>query len=225
MIFLALILPRCIFSGIMHFTIFDWSAIVAYLGITLALGLYFRSRSGKSVDDYFVSGRNVSWWLAGTSMVATTFAADMQHADSILIMGSNMAECHPVAFRWVMESFRRPGWDVVADLAAGTRQPMFRWTRFAGVVVVVCDATAKSIATARRLEKVGTHLVVNRAAGQADIDRVISAVTLPLLGVVPDDPAVGEADRAGHALIDAAPASPAVRSIRQIATRLVEGLG
>ena len=60
----------------MNFTVLDWSAIVAYLGITLALGLYFRSRSGKSVDDYFVSGRNVSWWLAGTSMVATTFAAD-----------------------------------------------------------------------------------------------------------------------------------------------------
>jgi SSS family solute:Na+ symporter len=60
----------------MHFTVLDWSAIVGYLGITLALGLYFRNRSGKSVDDYFVSGRNVSWWLAGTSMVATTFAAD-----------------------------------------------------------------------------------------------------------------------------------------------------
>lgn len=60
----------------MNFTILDWSAIVGYLGITLALGLYFRSRSGRSVDDYFVSGRNVSWWLAGTSMVATTFAAD-----------------------------------------------------------------------------------------------------------------------------------------------------
>jgi Na+/proline symporter len=60
----------------MNFTPLDWSAIVLYLGITLALGLYFRSRSAKSVDDYFVSGRNVSWWLAGTSMVATTFAAD-----------------------------------------------------------------------------------------------------------------------------------------------------
>src|SRR5579883_3038346 len=60
----------------MNFTLLDWSAVVAYLGITLFLGLYFRSRSGKSVDDYFVSGRNVSWWLAGTSMVATTFAAD-----------------------------------------------------------------------------------------------------------------------------------------------------
>jgi SSS family solute:Na+ symporter len=60
----------------MNFTLLDWSAIIAYLGITLFLGLYFRSRSGKSVDDYFVSGRSVSWWLAGTSMVATTFAAD-----------------------------------------------------------------------------------------------------------------------------------------------------
>jgi SSS family solute:Na+ symporter len=60
----------------MSFTLLDWAAIVAYLGISLLLGLYFRRRSGRSVDDYFVSGRNVTWWLAGTSMVATTFAAD-----------------------------------------------------------------------------------------------------------------------------------------------------
>jgi Na+/proline symporter len=60
----------------MNLSLLDWSAIAAYLLITLGLGLYFRGRSGRSVDDYFVSGRNVSWWLAGTSMVATTFAAD-----------------------------------------------------------------------------------------------------------------------------------------------------
>jgi Na+/proline symporter len=54
----------------------DWFTILAYLVITLALGLLFRSRSGRSVDDYFASGRSVNWWLAGTSMVATTFAAD-----------------------------------------------------------------------------------------------------------------------------------------------------
>ena len=54
----------------------DWLAIVGYLAITILLGLYFRKRSSKSVDDYFVSGRSVNWWLAGTSMVATTFAAD-----------------------------------------------------------------------------------------------------------------------------------------------------
>ena len=40
---------------------------------------------------------------------ATTFAADLQHSDSILIMGSNMAECHPVAFRWVMKAKTRDG--------------------------------------------------------------------------------------------------------------------
>ncbi len=60
----------------MRFTLLDWSAVAAYLAITLVLGLYFRRRSARSVDDYFVSGRDVSWWLAGTSMVATTFAAD-----------------------------------------------------------------------------------------------------------------------------------------------------
>ena len=60
----------------MNLTALDWFAILAYLVVTLALGLFFRARSGRSVDDYFVSGRNVNWWLAGTSMVATTFAAD-----------------------------------------------------------------------------------------------------------------------------------------------------
>src|SRR5437773_3469722 len=60
----------------MHLTWLDWSAIIGYLGITILMGLYFRGRSGSSMDDYFVSGRSVSWWLAGTSMVATTFAAD-----------------------------------------------------------------------------------------------------------------------------------------------------
>ena len=35
---------------------------------------------------------------------ATTFSMDMQNADAIMIMGSNMAECHPVAFRWVMKA-------------------------------------------------------------------------------------------------------------------------
>ena len=60
----------------MTLSLLDWLAIVGYLAITILLGFWFRKRSAKSVDDYFVSGRNVNWWLAGTSMVATTFAAD-----------------------------------------------------------------------------------------------------------------------------------------------------
>ncbi len=60
----------------MNFTLLDWSAIVGYLAITLVIGVWFRRRSSRSVDDYFLSGRKANWWLAGTSMVATTFAAD-----------------------------------------------------------------------------------------------------------------------------------------------------
>ena len=60
----------------MIFTLLDWTTIAAYLLLTLVMGLWFRRRSSRSVDDYFVSGRAVNWWLAGTSMVATTFAAD-----------------------------------------------------------------------------------------------------------------------------------------------------
>ena len=69
----------------MTLTLLDWSAIVGYLAITILLGFWFRKRSSRSVDDYFVSGRNVNWWLAGTSMVATTFAADTPLAVTFLV--------------------------------------------------------------------------------------------------------------------------------------------
>jgi SSS family solute:Na+ symporter len=87
----------------MTFTFLDWAAIVAYLLITLLLGLYFKSRSGKSVDDYFVSGRNVSWWLAGTSMVATTFAADTP----LLVTG--LVYRQGISGNWIWWSFLLSG--------------------------------------------------------------------------------------------------------------------
>src|SRR4030095_16742096 len=54
----------------------DWAIIAAYFLISLAIGLYYSRRAGKDVGEYFLSGRSLRWWLAGTSMVATTFAAD-----------------------------------------------------------------------------------------------------------------------------------------------------
>ena len=54
----------------------DWIVIIVYLAMNLLISLYYRRRSSGSTEEFFVSGRNVSWWLAGTSMVATTFAAD-----------------------------------------------------------------------------------------------------------------------------------------------------
>ena len=60
----------------MALTTTDWIVIATYLLLNLLISLYYRRRSSGSTEEFFVSGRNVSWWLAGTSMVATTFAAD-----------------------------------------------------------------------------------------------------------------------------------------------------
>ena len=60
----------------MKLTLVDGLVILAYFAFNLGIGFYYRKRATKSVSDFFVSGRKVTWWLAGTSMVATTFAAD-----------------------------------------------------------------------------------------------------------------------------------------------------
>jgi SSS family solute:Na+ symporter len=54
----------------------DWGIVAVYLILSLAVGVYFTRRASGSMSSYFVSDRNMSWWLLGTSMVATTFAAD-----------------------------------------------------------------------------------------------------------------------------------------------------
>src|SRR5947207_12016179 len=60
----------------MSLTAIDWAVIIGYLLVNLAIGTYYRRRASGNTEEFFVSSRNVSWWLAGTSMVATTFAAD-----------------------------------------------------------------------------------------------------------------------------------------------------
>ncbi len=54
----------------------DWTIIVLFFVVSLGIGLYSSRSSGKSSADYFLSGRNMPWWLLGLSMVATTFSAD-----------------------------------------------------------------------------------------------------------------------------------------------------
>jgi SSS family solute:Na+ symporter len=60
----------------MTLTVLDWIVIGAYFALNLAIGLYYARRARGSTTEFFLSGRNVPWWLAGTSMVATTFSAD-----------------------------------------------------------------------------------------------------------------------------------------------------
>ena len=54
----------------------DWTIVLLYMAATLALGVYLARRASGSLEDFFVSGRSLPWWLAGTSMAATTFSID-----------------------------------------------------------------------------------------------------------------------------------------------------
>jgi SSS family solute:Na+ symporter len=87
----------------MALTLLDWAVILGYLLLMLLLGLFFRRRSSRSTEDYFVSGRQVTWWLAGTSMVATTFAADTP------LVVTGLVYTQGIAGNWLWWSFLPSG--------------------------------------------------------------------------------------------------------------------
>jgi Na+/proline symporter len=69
----------------------DYAVIVAFFALNLGIGLYYSKRGSTSLSEYFLSGRNVPWWLAGTSMVATTFGADTPLAVSEMVTKNGIA--------------------------------------------------------------------------------------------------------------------------------------
>jgi Na+/proline symporter len=74
---------------------FDWAVVAAFFGLNLAIGLAYARRGGSSFSEFFLSGRNVPWWLAGISMVATTFAVDTPLAVTGFVAK------HGIAGNWV----------------------------------------------------------------------------------------------------------------------------
>ena len=87
----------------MQITLVDWLIIVGYFVITLGIGLYFRNRAGSNLTEYFISGRSLPWWIAGTSMVATTFAADTPLAVTGIVAANGLAG------NWVWWAFAAGG--------------------------------------------------------------------------------------------------------------------
>ncbi|WP_288370214.1 sodium:solute symporter family protein [uncultured Algoriphagus sp.] len=60
----------------MNITAIDWAIIAAFFIISLLIGIFTSKKAGSSAKEFFLSGRNMPWWLLGVSMVATTFSAD-----------------------------------------------------------------------------------------------------------------------------------------------------
>lgn len=119
-------------------------------------------------------------------------------------------------------------WVVVGDLSGGARQTAFGWAPYADRLLLVVEPTAQSILTARRIERIArarrdveTLLVVNKVTGPDDVADVERALRLPATGAVPADDGVRAAERLGVAVLDLAPASPAVIAIDRLAARIV----
>ena len=69
----------------------DWAIIGAYFAVALGVGVALSRRAARNVVEFFASGRSLPWWLAGTSMVATTFAADTPLAVTGLVATYGLA--------------------------------------------------------------------------------------------------------------------------------------
>ena len=65
----------------------DWTIILIYIAFSLGVGIYFSKRAKSSTEEYYLSGRTLPWWVVGTSMVATTFAADTPLAITEFVRG------------------------------------------------------------------------------------------------------------------------------------------
>lgn len=69
----------------------DWIIIAAYFLLSLGIGLWYSKRAGKNSSEFFLGGRNMPWYLAGISMVATTFAADTPLAVNELVVQNGIS--------------------------------------------------------------------------------------------------------------------------------------
>ena len=69
----------------------DWALVALYFAFSFGIAIYYYRRAGRNTSEFFLSGRNMPWWLAGTSMVATTFAADTPLAVTELVAQNGIA--------------------------------------------------------------------------------------------------------------------------------------
>ena len=77
----------------------DWVIVVASIAVCFVPALFFARRSGKNTSEFFASGRSVPWWLAGLSMVATTFSSDTPN------LVTNFVRTQGVAGNWQWWAF------------------------------------------------------------------------------------------------------------------------
>jgi CO dehydrogenase nickel-insertion accessory protein CooC1 len=116
---------------------------------------------------------------------------------------------------------------VVADLEAGVGTLLRMQPRDVDVALVMCEPSTKSIEVAQRAadiaaDRAAVVVVANRVHGDDDVGMIRNAFLNRDVVVVPNDPAIGDADRLGHAPIDHDPDAPGVRAIRVLSERVLK---
>ena len=115
----------------MSLTIVDWAFIAIYFVASAIIGVWYARRGGASVNEFFLTGRSLPWWLAGTSMVATTFAADTPLAVAGLVARDGIAGnwiWWSAAFGSMLTVFFTP--EPVFDYASAKKADTVRFGRF-----------------------------------------------------------------------------------------------
>ena len=87
----------------MTISLLDWIIIALFFAVSLAIGISVSRRAGKSATEFFLSGRNMPWWLLGVSMVATTFAIDTPN------LVTDIVRKNGVSGNWVWWAFLLTG--------------------------------------------------------------------------------------------------------------------
>lgn len=134
-----------------------------------------------------------------------------------------------VAIRGILRGFDNPGWHVIGDLEAGPTTPFEGYVKFANLGLLVVEPSATSILAGRRLAailrdgKLEYRLVANQVrddAGDTEIRDLAEELGSEVIATIPYDPAVADSDRLGLAPIDHSPRSPAILSIKELASTL-----
>ena len=87
----------------MQLSTLDWSILIVFFVILLSIGFFASKKAGNSVNEFFLSGRNMPWWLLGISMVATTFSADTPN------LVTDIVRTNGVSGNWVWWAFLLTG--------------------------------------------------------------------------------------------------------------------
>lgn len=201
-------------------------------GLAFSLGME-QSDAGlpdDAVEEYDEDGRRryrLREGLDGTAAVEQ-YAVRGPHDLRFLQLGKargpkwNNTRAH-FAFQRVLDDLPEDGWSVVGDLPGGTRQPFMTWGRYARTFLVVVEPTPASVLTGRRLARLSSVegaprvvAVANKVRAVQDAELVAERTGLTVLGSVPFDPVVGEADRLGRAVLDHDPGGQTASAVRSL---------